>query len=883
MPHFPYTMKPSDQTRENLELSDLPIARIDAQDLSQVLPIREYLEGNGCAVVINRKASILETYHIICGNKEFVKECLEHVDHNSVFPFVVLFVSTKQNFFDDLSAIRAKIAVVSSSSLSAREVPKIFAFFFTGQGNIFKLENERASYPDSLVKEIEEVPLLADTYSETKEDKHHDSFTLHPIVEESLLGDSPRVSHIIADLFSKDEIQKNEHPEKPQEQKARHSGSSGFHQKSRKKRPLRFIIRSTLLFLCIFFAPMFWYIVSLSMIAGVQWYGYREIASGKTTHIATVTNVTSYWVGQARGTLSMLSLPLRLFRFESIVRSQERLLSIVTDVVASELSGITLISESREMAPLIFSRNEPSTNSVSPLVVVDRTRLALDDLTNRLGLADAEIRVLSSEDGFLFTLPASKRVISRLQEELTRSLAAARAIQQLVTLYRVTAGFDKKRTYLLALQNSNELRPTGGFIGSVALVTVADGLLNDFAVQDVYALDGQLKGHVDPPGPIKELLNQEHWYLRDSNWDPDFRASGERAAWFYEKETGNSVDGVVAVSTPFLTRLLEVTGPLDLPDYNDRITKDNFFGKSLYYTKADFFPGSTQKKDFLSSLTMAIIAKLASGGTTDIVGLSRAAGNALEAGDIQFWFPDALPQALAEQAGWAGRIDASLPCEPSCTVEKIRIVESNMSVNKVNAYITRDISARTDVSAEGEIDSTVEILYKNASADDAALSGGGVYRTYVRAYLPTDALVLSIAIDGKEISLKPVKEKGPVVLPYRDHDVVEGHVMSVGVAFDVPPSNGQRKITLTYRRGKPFVFDGNRGEFILQIRKQPGVTQTTLNASIGYPTSWRATPDREPATGNARVAGFLANVRELRYNEDLNRTETYSVQFIKAQ
>lgn len=854
-------MKQSDQTRENLELSDLPIARIDAQDLSQVLPIREYLEGNGCAVVLNRKASISETYHIICGDKDFVKESLVSVDIHGVHPFVVLFASTKHNFFDDLSAIHAKIAVVFSSSISAREVTEIFAFFFTGVGNIFRLGNDRAPHPDS----------PDDLYSDTKDDALVKSYALHPIVEESLLGDRQRVSHVIADLFSKEEIHKNVHKETQRE-----------HQKSRGRKSLRFILRSVLFVLCILFAPIFWYIVSLSMIAGVQWFGYREIGMGKTTHIVTVTNITSYWVGQARGTLSLLSLPLQLLRLGSAVRSQERILSIVTDVVASELSGITLIRQSREMAPLILSKDESKTNAVSPLVVVDRTRLALDDLTNRLGLADAEIRVLSGEEGFLFSFPISQRLIGKIQKELTRSLASARVMQQLVTLYRVTAGFDKKKTYLLALQNSNELRPTGGFIGSIAIVSVADGLLNDFAVQDVYALDGQLKGHVDPPTPVKELLNQEHWYLRDSNWDPDFRASGERAAWFYEKEAGSSVDGVIAVSTPFLTQLLEVTGPLDLPDYNDRITKDNFFGKSLYYTKADFFPGSTQKKDFLSSLTMAIIAKFASGGAKDIMGLSRAMGNSLESGDIQFWFPDTLPQALAEQAGWAGRIDGRLPCEPSCTVERIRMVESNMSVNKVNAYITRHMNVRTDVSAEGEIDSTVEVLYTNASTDDAALSGGGVYRTYVRAYLPTDALVLSVAIDGNEISFKPAKQKGPLLLPYRDSDVIEGHVMSVGVAFDVPTSNIQRKITLTYRRGKPFVFEGGRGEFILQVRKQPGVMQTTLNAGIGYPASWQAIPDREPTTRKAQT-GFLANVRELRYNEDLNHTESYSIRFIKDQ
>lgn len=834
-------MKQSDQTSENLELSDLPIARIDAQDLSQVVPIREYLEGNGCAVVINRKASILETYHIICGYKEFVKECLERVDHHGVYPFVVLFASEDHNFFDDLSSIKAKIVVVSSSSLSTREVPKIFAFFFTGQAKILTLKNESS-----------------------QTNNRNDLHALHTVVEESLIGDRVRVAGVIGDLFSEDK-----------------------HQKIRHKKPsivrLRYRFLQIFIFsFCILIAPIIWYLLSLSMIAGAQWVGYREVVNGKIDQIPTISNVTSYWVGQARGTLGLFSLPFRILRLDSIVRNQERILSIVTDLVASERAGTALIRESKQMAPLILSRNELTPSTVSPLVAVDRTRLILSDLTNRLGLVEAEMRVLAGDNSYPFQLPAVQRSVDRIQNVLSRSLRVARSMQQLLAIYRMTAGFDKRKTYMLSLQNSNELRPTGGFIGSVALMTVSGGLLNDFAVQDVYALDGQLKGHVDPPVPIKELLDQEHWYLRDSNWDPDFRVSGERAAWFYEKESAGIIDGVIGVSTPFLTQLLEVTGPLDLPDYNDRITKDNFFGKSLYYTKADFFPGSTQKKDFLSSLTMAIIAKIASGGAKDMVGLSRALGNSLDQGDIQLWFSDSLPQALAEQAGWAGRINAALPCEPTCTVEQVRFVESNMSVNKVNAYIQRTMNIHTDISEEGEIDTTVEIFYTNASADDASLSGGGVYRTYLRAYLPTDALVLSVALDGSEISPKPAKQKGPSILPYRDPDIVEGHVMNLGVAFDVPPSNVQRKITLTYRRGKPFVFHENEGEFVLQVRKQPGVMQTMLDVGIGYPASWRASPDREPKKEKAQM-GFLANVRELRYNEDLNHSEIFSIRFIKTQ
>lgn len=831
-------MKQSAPSRVNIESLDLPVARIDAQDLSQSLPLREYLEGNGCAVVFNRKSSILEAYYIICGDAEFVKECLERTDKSQVYPFVVLFAATNNDNFDDLLSTQAKIAIISNPHISTREVVELFAFFFTGNGHIFRLENERAPYPTSLMREMK---------------------------------DMSRTEHIVSDLFIQKEKEKEILSNNKSERKIRRQGKSP-----------RILMRYALLFFCILFAPIFWYIVSLFMIVSIQWIGYRQITGGTTTHIKTLTTITSYWVGQAKGALGVLSLPMRVMRFGYLVRSHERALSIITDVVASELAGTTLINESRHITPLIMGGTESTPNSESPLVRVDRTRLVLDELSNRLGLADAEIRVLLSDGGFPFMLPISQRLIVRLQKKFTDALIATRLMQQLVTLYRVTAGFDNKKTYLLILQNSNELRPTGGFIGSVALITLGGGLLHDFVVQDVYALDGQLKGHVDPPVPIKELLNQEHWYLRDSNWDPDFRISGERAAWFYEKESGNKVDGVIGVSVPFLTELLDLTGPLDLSDYNDRITKDNFFGKSLYYTKADFFPGSTQKKDFLSSLTVAIIAKLSSGVKTDVVGLSRAIGNSLAAGDIQFWFTDSQSQALAEQAGWAGRIDGKLPCEPSCTVERVRLVEANMSVNKVNAYISRSIKARSDLSETGEIDSSIEVLYKNESPDDTVLTGGGVYRTYLRAYLPVDTLVLSLTMDGNEIAAKPTKLKGPLVLPYRDPDEIAVNVMSVAVAFDVPPMSSHR-IILTYRRGKPFVFEGNRGEFILLVRKQPGTIQTTLDAAIGYPAKWQAIVNNGHETENARVDGFLANARELRYNKTLSHTETFSVQFIASQ
>jgi len=57
---------------------------------------------------------------------------------------------------------------------------------------------------------------------------------------------------------------------------------------------------------------------------------------------------------------------------------------------------------------------------------------------------------------------------------------------------------------MVLLQNENELRASGGFIGSYGILTINDGKWQDLEINDVYQADGQLKGHVEPPAEIKK-------------------------------------------------------------------------------------------------------------------------------------------------------------------------------------------------------------------------------------------------------------------------------------------------------------------------------------------------------------------------------------------
>src|SRR3989344_5241553 len=113
-----------------------------------------------------------------------------------------------------------------------------------------------------------------------------------------------------------------------------------------------------------------------------------------------------------------------------------------------------------------------------------------------------------------------------------------------------------------------ELRPGGGFIGSYGLLTFSKGKITDFSIHDVYDADGQLKGHIEPPFPIRRYLPQIHWYMRDSNWDVDFAKAASTSAYFLNAETGKTVDGVIGVDLSFVKNLLSVTGPITVSDYN---------------------------------------------------------------------------------------------------------------------------------------------------------------------------------------------------------------------------------------------------------------------------------------------------------------------------
>ena len=72
-------------------------------------------------------------------------------------------------------------------------------------------------------------------------------------------------------------------------------------------------------------------------------------------------------------------------------------------------------------------------------------------------------------------------------------------------LFLRLAGFYQPRYYLLLFQNNAEIRPTGGFIGSYALVKIDNGVLEIKKAENVFNLSGQQSLLLTPPLAIQKI------------------------------------------------------------------------------------------------------------------------------------------------------------------------------------------------------------------------------------------------------------------------------------------------------------------------------------------------------------------------------------------
>lgn len=420
----------------------------------------------------------------------------------------------------------------------------------------------------------------------------------------------------------------------------------------------------------------------------------------------------------------------------------------------------------------------------------------------------------------------------------------------------------ERKTFLVLLQNNMELRPTGGFIGSFAILTFENGSLANFEVKDVYTADGQLKGHVEPPIVIKEVLGEANWYLRDSNWDPDFSKSAQNAEWFLKKELGIEVDGVIGFNLEAAKKMIDAFGEVYLPDFNEKIGADNLFERVEFWTENEFFPGSTQKMAFLGLLGQQLFENMKAAEPEEYLKSVKAMLEAFDEKEILAYVHNPALTTTLHQLGWSGTLRQPNCSVGNCLTDYLYLVEANLGVNKANYFLRRSLEQTIDFKENGTVLHRLKINYENTAVSNSW--PGGKYLNWLRAYLPKNTNIESVTIYDP---LNP-SPRETVKKDQRKEGLTNGRKV-VGFQVSVPIKQ-RRTVEIVF--SQKINTEGEQIGYLLYWQKQSGYRETPVSLLISYPNGWQplqVNPAAETVSG------------KLLFNNTLTTDLNFGVEFGK--
>ena len=466
----------------------------------------------------------------------------------------------------------------------------------------------------------------------------------------------------------------------------------------------------------------------------------------------------------------------------------------------------------------------------------DRIVLLLEtvnEITPQIDEVDQEIKTAVD----LFTQIDANRYPEKIKDQEIRNLISeaqktAQIASQTLTDYKPVlaqlskmAGAEEAQKYLVLFQNDNELRPTGGFLTAYAIINIDKGVVTSEKSDDIYELDQKFRRTTLIPEELgKYLTTEKYWNLRDMNISPDFKTSMETFYEHYITVPGepDDIDGIIAVDTYLLTKLLEVIGPVDAPGYGTFSAEINpaCDCPQVVYALSEIITKPTpylreDRKGVLGPLMKTILANTYEMDKARFPELFQVAIDSLEGRHVQMYFMDDDSQKAAEQIDAAGRLYELSSSFNNWTMGEdmdfLAIIDANLAGAKSNLFTEYEIEQKIEAPVDGRLEKTVEITYKNtAPADNCNLEAGelclnSTLNDWIRLYVPAGSELISIQGISNEAE---VYEEGGLT-------VIDGY-------FSLEPL-GLAKIILTY--SIPYTDTVN---YNLRLWKQAGVDQIPM-------------------------------------------------------
>ncbi len=525
---------------------------------------------------------------------------------------------------------------------------------------------------------------------------------------------------------------------------------------------------------------------------------------------------------------------------------------------------LALLAENIALSKEAYTQGE----KISLLYLLEQSKDPLREASLLLGRANQELQAVAIDD-----LPEEKREKFLLvRTNLPLVLSVLDGLEKNEVLLKELLGGNGPRTYLFLLQNNHELRATGGFIGSYALVDVNDGIIRRFFVDGIFNPDGQLKENIIPPKPIQKI--SAGWSLHDSNWFPDFPTSAEKAIFFYEKTGGPTVDGVVTLTPTVMQKLLRVIGPIALPQYGLTVDAENFIPVIQEQVEVKYDKELNEPKKVLHDMTQVLFERVFSlQDRATSHRIAEALIDGLNEKHMLMYMRHPETQKLIDEVGWSGRVLET-------GKDYLSVIHSNINGYKTDGVIDESIRHQAKIEDDGSIVNTVTITRTHKGGDTPYEWWNKVNADYLRVYVPKGSELISSQGTTWEFPEAPLDYER---LGFkRDMDVVREETMmtvdkksGVRISEDAGKTvfgawvyvSPKESVTVEYRYRLPFRIDTETlkndegASYSILYQKQSGSAGSALVSSILPPEGariiWQTEPNLIPYGRELRLESTL--------------------------
>jgi len=310
-------------------------------------------------------------------------------------------------------------------------------------------------------------------------------------------------------------------------------------------------------------------------------------------------------------------------------------------------------------------------------------------------------------------------------------------------------GLSRDKRYLVVFQNNAELRASGGFLGSYALVDLRDGKIRNLEVPGGGSYDTEAGLNVRVAAPQPLWLVNPLWHFWDANWWPDWPTTAKNLMWFYEHSDGPSVDGVISVTPTVVERLLEITGPIDLTEQYGLVIDSNNFWQTVQVISEQTnlaktnpaavanlpAPVAGKPKKIIGDLLAKILEVLPTKLNKDnLLKIMTIFEENMAEKQILLYFTDPVAQAEVAGNNWGGEIKDT-------PKDYLLVVNTNIAGQKSDRLISENITVNSAVSTDGTIINTVEIKRTHNGVKREILTGVRNV-DWLRVYVPVGSELL---------------------------------------------------------------------------------------------------------------------------------------------